>query len=200
MSGYDAAARMRDIDAGRGRRTPILAVTAHGEPSADARSGGFMDAYITKPLTFDDLQGALGEWLAMEPAAGESVCDRGAGNAAESTEPAVLIDENQVLRSLNGDPRLVATLRDLFEQQHRHYLERMETALGAGDREALADAVHSLKGAVGYFNKGDLWGEVADLEKAARAGEQDTAERVESVRGRILQLAEAVRCFTPDQA
>jgi signal transduction histidine kinase/ActR/RegA family two-component response regulator len=65
MDGYEATRAIRQIERFRGRRTPIVALTAHamqGSREASLESG--MDDQITKPLTMAALTGKLLEWLA----------------------------------------------------------------------------------------------------------------------------------------
>jgi CheY-like chemotaxis protein len=64
MDGYEATRAIRQIEGFQGRRTPIIALTAHameGSRNASLESG--MDDQITKPLTMAALVGKLLEWL-----------------------------------------------------------------------------------------------------------------------------------------
>ena len=202
MSGYEVVEAMRAIEAERGQRTPILAVTAHSESvaSLDTRSEAF-DALVRKPLTFQGLQDAIKGWLtASDNDASGSGIDSSRHSVTEPApaagEDSALIDEALVMSNLSGDVRLVHTLMDLFERQHGHYLDLIDTAVQSGDTAALADAAHKLKGAVGYFNQSGLWQEVAELEKVASEGERDVTDRVKHIREQVFALADEVRCFS----
>ncbi len=64
MDGYEATRGIRQIEGFQGRRTLIIALTAHameGSREASLRSG--MDDQITKPLTLAALTAKLLEWL-----------------------------------------------------------------------------------------------------------------------------------------
>jgi two-component system, sensor histidine kinase len=64
MDGYEATRSIRQIEAFQGRRTPIIALTAHAmEGSRQASLDSGMDDQITKPLTMAALTGKLLEWL-----------------------------------------------------------------------------------------------------------------------------------------
>ncbi len=64
MDGYEATRAIRQFESFQGRRTPIVALTAHameGSRNASLESG--MDDQITKPLPMAALPGKLLEWL-----------------------------------------------------------------------------------------------------------------------------------------
>ena len=201
MSGYEVVEQMRTMEAERSNRTPMLAVTAHSLASLDARSRAF-DALVGKPLTFEGLQNAIKGWLtAAGKSASTSEVYRSPRDSSEAeSNPDIedrLIEKALVESNLNGDARLVQTLTDLFERQHGHYLEMIDDAIQSDNMNALSDAAHKLKGAVGYFNQSELWQDVAELEKVAgEEATEKTAARVSQIRGHVLTLAEEVRRFS----
>ena len=71
MDGLAATGEIRRMQAGTGRRTPILALTANVQADQVARcldSG--MDGHLAKPIQIPELAGALAHWLAGgDPAA-----------------------------------------------------------------------------------------------------------------------------------
>lgn len=210
MNGYDVAIRMRDLDTRYHRRTPLIAVTAHSAPDLDTQRRKFMDAYLTKPLTFQGLYRTLARWLdpenhsssgvaVDETAAGELASGMGSQGGTSLTEEP-LVDRDLVLRNLGGNPQMVGTLRDLFEQQHEQYLQAMASAYADSDAAALAEAAHSLKGAVGYFTAGTLWQVVADMEKAAREGGLPDSGSLAELDQAIREMAREIRNLNPDQS
>ncbi len=67
MDGYEATRRIRDWEAGKGRRTPIIAVTASaikGDKERCLEAG--MDDYLTKPILQADLSTILGKYFGYE--------------------------------------------------------------------------------------------------------------------------------------
>ena len=65
MDGYEATRTIRQLETVQGRRTPIVALTAHamaGSREASLEAG--MDDQLTKPLTMAALTAKLVEWLA----------------------------------------------------------------------------------------------------------------------------------------
>jgi signal transduction histidine kinase/ActR/RegA family two-component response regulator len=64
MDGYEATRAIRQIEAFQGRKTPIIALTAHAmEGSRDASLSAGMNDQLTKPLTMSALTSKLLEWL-----------------------------------------------------------------------------------------------------------------------------------------
>ena len=63
MDGYQATTAIRALEV-RGRRTPIIAMTASaldGEMQKCLDAG--MDAYISKPVKIDQLRELLAQWI-----------------------------------------------------------------------------------------------------------------------------------------
>ncbi|MGH7027984.1 PAS domain-containing protein [Brevundimonas sp.] len=71
MDGLTATREIRRMQAGTGRRTPILALTANVQADQVARClDAGMDGHLAKPIQIPELAGALAHWLAGDdPAA-----------------------------------------------------------------------------------------------------------------------------------
>lgn len=205
MNGYDVAIRMREQDARHQCCTPLVAVTAHNSSELDSQQRQFMDAYLSKPLTFQGLYRTLSWWLdaSEHPWTGTAVDEDAAGETSKegrslADEP--MVDRELVVRNLGANPRLMGTLKDLFDQQYEQYLQAMASAHAAGDPQALAEAVHGLKGAVGYFTGGRLWQIVADMEKVARSGSLPDPGTLSELEQAVRKMAREIRDLNPDQA
>lgn len=62
MDGFEAAREIRRLE--RGRRTPIIAMTASARASDRGRFfDAGMDSYLEKPVSLDQLSAALARWL-----------------------------------------------------------------------------------------------------------------------------------------
>ncbi len=203
MNGYDVALAMRDIDASRDNKTPMVAVTAHSAPSLDQGGASrIMDDYLTKPFTFRSLRRVLANHIPDAAISVASLDGQGEQTqaSADATEEA-LVNEALLMQNLNGDPRLIATLTDLFFDQYPTYLARIETGISEGDLSEVAEAAHALKGAVGYFNNGELWRRIAGLEKQARGGDDTSViNQAASLGEDIERLAATLRAFEVNQS
>jgi PAS domain S-box-containing protein len=72
MDGLAATREIRRMQAGTGRRTPILALTANVQADQVARClEAGMDGHRAKPIQIPELAGALGRWLAADGAVGD---------------------------------------------------------------------------------------------------------------------------------
>ncbi len=70
MDGYEAARAIRQLEAFRGRTTPIVALTAHAlDGSREMSLAAGMNDHLTKPLTMAALTAKLVEWLGRGSAA-----------------------------------------------------------------------------------------------------------------------------------
>lgn len=64
MDGYEATRRIRQLDNGRYRQLPIVALTAHAMKGDDEKCyEAGMNDYLSKPVRLDELQHTLGRWL-----------------------------------------------------------------------------------------------------------------------------------------
>jgi CheY-like chemotaxis protein len=66
LDGWGAARAIRQLEAGLGRRTPILALTANALPGDRERClDAGMDEYLTKPLSLLQLHAELAKWTQL---------------------------------------------------------------------------------------------------------------------------------------
>ncbi|HTQ05565.1 MAG TPA: ATP-binding protein [Polyangiaceae bacterium] len=120
MDGYEATRRIRAFESGR--RTPIVACTAHAfdaEREKTERSG--MDDFLSKPLTVSALAAVLERYL-------------GSGQSAEPPP------------ALAAGTKRSAGLVQAFRTHVPGQVERLERAVRAGDHADRKAAAHRLKG------------------------------------------------------
>ena len=172
---------------------PVLGLTAHA--LADEResclAAGMADV-VTKPI---DLAVLLATILRLVP----GDCDPARPGAAMPEETpraatatagsrAGLVDWPALFVRFKGRGEFIRKLAASVRQQHGDTPARLRTAARAGDSEALAFMVHSIKGMSGSLEAHDLNQLSKELEAAARAGEEITPLAIDT----FADLLEAV--------
>ncbi|HEY1379412.1 MAG TPA: response regulator [Gemmataceae bacterium] len=167
MDGLEATAAIRAAEAGTVRRLPVIALTARamaGDREECLRRG--MDDFVAKPIQPRELSQVLGR-LRPQPAAPPPLAPRPpSGPAGADT----LFDEAGFRARCCGRDELARQVARLFLNECPRYLDRLRTALAAGDATALQIAAHTLKGAVGNLSAGTSFAAAKRLDELARTG------------------------------
>jgi PAS domain S-box-containing protein len=175
MDGFQATAEIRKLEA-EGRRTPIVAMTAHalqGDQDKCLASG--MDGYISKPVRLEVLADVLRLW--------------------DSPLDSFVIKE---LRELGGaDSRaFMAELAGAYLKDLPGRLEAIRAAARTNDRDALRLAAHALKGSSANMGAKRLQKLCLLLEDAARSGSlQGVAELLAELEGEAGPARAAVEAL-----
>jgi len=162
MDGYDLARAIRARE-GEGRRTPIIAYTAHtmAEVAARCQETG-MDAVLHKPIVLANLAQVL---AAHVPAA------RGSSPAEGAHAAAGPLDLDHLAQLSGGD---ACVERELFAQFRRSCLDdatALRRALEARDGRETARLAHRIKGASRTIGAFQLACSCERAERAARASD-----------------------------
>jgi len=138
MGGMEATAAIREREAGTGRHTRIVAMTAHamaGDRERYLASG--MDGYLSKPIDQQTLFAAV-----EVPISSSSIRIR-AEAARPAAVPPIAWDE---LRRRLGDDELVGEIIGLFLADCPAKVAAIKAAVVARDLRAIRIAAHALKG------------------------------------------------------
>jgi CheY-like chemotaxis protein/HPt (histidine-containing phosphotransfer) domain-containing protein len=183
MDGLEAASRLRDEERLSGRRTPIIAMTAHaGLADRQACLDAGMDWHLAKPLCVQDLDAALRQWRQPEAAETEVV---------KPGEERVELNLDEALSRVGGDEGLLAELAGLFLQEYPQLLDGLERACGRGAWAEASALAHQMKGLLAQFGAEKARATAYRAESAGRSGEaQDCVEA-------SRRLAEEVRALRP---
>ena len=140
MGGLEATRLIREREAGQGRHTPIVALTANAMSDDEQRClDAGMDGYISKPLSAKRLQELLATIPASEP--------------PESLLPSVAEPAFDYAAALaSADSWVIETIGQAYLDDCPRQLKEIKDAIDAGDAATLLRSAHTLRGLVGNFN------------------------------------------------
>jgi signal transduction histidine kinase/DNA-binding response OmpR family regulator len=184
MDGYAATAAIRRQEQGTGRRTRILAMTAHAmEGDRERCLAAGMDGYVSKPIRPDQLFAALDE-VANQP-------------EQPGSPPPSVFNEAALTSRVMGDQRLLRQVVSLFVRDAPAQIEEIRAALQRRDVAALAMAAHALKGSAATIGAERLSERAGELETIARGGDLNHLEpRLDGLEAAFQELESALRAHT----
>jgi len=160
MGGFEATAEIRRREQGTGRRTRIVAMTAHAmSGDRDRCLSAGMDGYLSKPITPDML------YTVVEGEPSEMLGPEG---------PAV--DESALMGRLGGDADLYTGVIRAFLHDGPVRLAAIKAAIDAQDLDLVRRHAHSLKGAAGNLSANGLFAAAQQIERAAAEQRCDDLE------------------------
>ncbi|HXG59035.1 MAG TPA: response regulator, partial [Thermoanaerobaculia bacterium] len=146
LDGVEATRRFRQTE--RGRRTPIIAVTAYIRPEDQTRClDAGMDAVLMKPVRREELDEVLRALAPSDP----------------------------IISAVGGDVKLLARVSDAFAKQTPPLLLSIRGAIESRDSFTLAQSAHKLKGSVSNFIGSAAFDFARQIEQCARMEDFDRA-------------------------
>jgi PAS domain S-box-containing protein len=204
VDGLQATREIRQREAGREKRTPIIAVTAHaGKGDQDRFLAAGMDGCLTKPLARRELAGVLEALVASERSRTPLP------PAPPAQEGGDAIDWAAVLARLEGNEALLAEVIDLYVREWPRLFAELRQALDRGELRAVAFKAHRLNGLARNFG-GPAAAAAANVEVLANQGQREAIRRAgDQLQAACVQLERevrerrrrenGVRSFTPGQ-
>jgi len=190
MDGFAATAAIRRLEAPTGRRTPIIAMTAHVmEGDRDRCIEAGMDDYVAKPVTAQAILEAVSRWAIRA----------GAPPRRSVAESDADLRVDRLRESCGGDPEVEREILGAFLSSAPELLARIESSITCGDGARLAAAAHALKGsshAVGAQTLGaaceelEVLGQRNDLARARQAVAR-AADELKRIRAACRQRMES---------
>jgi CheY-like chemotaxis protein len=186
MDGFEATARIREMEQSSGRRIPIVAMTAHamvGDRERCLAAG--MDNYISKPLHGQDLQRIVaGIEIAPLP-------------TIRASSDATVHSHATLLDRCEDDTELMEYLITLFRDEAPTGIALLRDAVRQGDAAALAAGAHKLLSSLGAFGARTACGLVSQLETHARQGDLRQAdELVGQIEGEIRLMQSTLESYS----
>ncbi|MET0980923.1 MAG: response regulator [Telluria sp.] len=178
MDGFAATAAIRreELDAGRPRTLPVIAITANalqGDREACLAAG--MDDYLSKPFTQAELAAVIGRWMAL-PLSASVHHDEAAPTLPPETREVIQRDvinagalENiRALSQLGGDT-LVQKVIAAYVGDTPRQLRALHQAVEGQDADTVRRVAHSLKSASANVGADTLARLCKDLEHLGRS-------------------------------
>jgi CheY-like chemotaxis protein/HPt (histidine-containing phosphotransfer) domain-containing protein len=190
MDGFQAAEQIRQIEAGRLRRTPIVAMTAHAlhDERQHCLDVG-MVGHVSKPISKQALRAAV-----LQHALPRAVEDRPvlpmpssagarAANAPQAPQvppaatPAPLRDDASALEMLGGDRELLDELMEMYVQSLEPQSAELRRVGAAKDLVKLGRLAHAQKGSAGAVGANAARSAASALETSCNDGDAAAAMR-----------------------
>jgi signal transduction histidine kinase/CheY-like chemotaxis protein len=168
MSGFEATAAIRAMEAESGGRVPIVALTAlamAGDRAKCLEAG--MDAYVSKPIEAAELFGTI-QKLCPDSRTTTLQPDLKVLHAGEIGTP---VDRDLLFETLEGDADAVQSVVESFRASLEGQLEEIIRAIETGDADALRGAAHTFKGSLYSVAAKPAAAVALRLETAGRVGD-----------------------------
>ena len=174
LDGLEATRRMRQMESENEKRTAIVALTGRAteEDRARSREAG-MDDFITKPFRSAEL------YRVIERAGAGRPLSEPVALPEEHLRPSVRgkLDQAAALERVDGMTDVLAEIIGLFMEDYLPASQEMEQAFMLGELEKVSFLAHRLKGSLANLGADDAAASAADLERSARNGELESAEK-----------------------
>jgi PAS domain S-box-containing protein len=183
MDGFAATRAIREMEKHTGSRIPIIALTAHAMKGDEERCiDAGMDRYLTKPIDFMSLYETIESLVPY---------DQQTSGTRHKRLRRELINRAQVLERVNNDRKLLNEVVDMFLIDSEKVLQRIESAVQAGDGEMIVEATHALKGSVQNFSAQRAIDAIVKLEDLSRKGD------IDGVRAAYVRLQDEMKQLKP---
>ncbi len=195
LDGYGATRAIRDLEADRSRRTPIVAMTAHSMSGDRERClAAGMDDYLAKPLDSRAFDATLARWVPTAQAV--TVLDRLAPADVYSAEDKAPVDAAALerLRRDLGESDVLPQLVEIFVSHTPGRLDDLRGAVESGDTIETRKVAHALKGSAQTLAAARMAALCRDLELRAGGDSLDGApELTELIHAAFAEARDALQ-------
>ena len=173
MDGFTMTNEIRNLEtAERGKRTPIVAVTADAMAGEEERcKAAGMDDYLAKPVGLDSLRQVLTRWLPDK-----AIPIPGPTSVKASASDAPAIDPSVLDPWVEGDDDARRSILRRFGETVSASSRDIEEAMACGDLATLQSVAHRLRSGALAVGARMLSSTAAALETAASTGDKVACE------------------------
>ena len=169
MGGVQAVQLIRKAEAEAGRRTPIVAMTAHamkGDREKYLAAG--MDGYVSKPIRSELLSDEMARVVQFAILTGSAP-----ESSDDAKEEAVILDRAEFLNRVEHDGDLARELLEIFQAESAANREALRAAVAERSADATRSAAHAFKGMLANLAANRASAAAAHLEALAKEGKTD---------------------------
>ena len=202
--GYLTTQELRQLEAGSGRHTIVIALTAHAMPADREKClAAGMDDYISKPVEQEDLEILLNRWTESRRDKIENEVRSEVVETSDTSEPEQSPIDNDNppldLKRLNsiskGRVEFQQRLLRVFMEKSEVDIAALGEAIAHSDFDQIQSYAHRLKGSSANVGASEIRPIAAELEKLAR--ENTLANSTQLFASMEAQL-DLVRAFIQD--
>ncbi|NPV81597.1 MAG: AAA family ATPase [Firmicutes bacterium] len=202
MDGYEAARAIRSQEAARGRRAPIIAMTAgvmSGEEEKCLSAG--MDDFLSKPIRLGDLQKVLARWLPDSDVTVEESARsiKEAGNRVVDSFMSRFVDSvrrDEFREMIGEDESFLIDLIETFLKDIPVKLDALRKAFDQKDAATLRVLAHGMKSSGYLLGITSFADSCHELEEIALAGGLDVAGKlIVAIEANYSRLEEEMLAF-----
>jgi CheY-like chemotaxis protein/HPt (histidine-containing phosphotransfer) domain-containing protein len=197
MSGFEAATAIRAKEGNGGARIPIVAMTAQAyAQDRDRCTRAGMDDHLAKPLTKNELKGALAKWLRIESTAPLAHTPRPLERMTLNTAMLERLESELG----DGGKELLGSLIEVFFLDFEQATLQLAEHVKAARWERLAFDAHRLRSSTGNLAATELSLLCKGLEECGLRGDAHVAaELMLRVREEFPRVREALTAYAKGQ-
>jgi two-component system sensor histidine kinase/response regulator len=187
MDGFEATAKIRELEEKKGAHTPIIAMTAHAMKGDRERClDAGMDDYVPKPISSEALLNAI-RILVPE----HHGSNKEESPVIENAQP--VFDKDALLKAFDNDWDFLKEVIDMFIADYPEMLNNIHDAIQAKDASTLRRTAHALKGMLGNFQVETATQKAYNLEKM---GSEENLEQATDIYAQLsTELDDLERIF-----
>lgn len=172
LNGLEATQIIRDRERENGHRTPIIAVTSHSRH--ECLSVG-MDAYLPKPVSFNNLLNTVARYTKPAPIMPVQILFSTIEEKPADRHPEIVDNFAAICQ---GDRELAQEFLQLLLDDYPIHLTAINQDLGQRDPASLLETLHKLKGSASNLLVPGVDDLVSQLKEKAEKREYGEAERI----------------------